>query len=77
MHKDDWPSFADELSRKMLDQADLALKRFAEKEIDVFELKRTLGAIYDTASGLANRADLDVVATYYDKVEKAIVRKFQ
>lgn len=65
-----WEDFNGELGRKMLEQVELAVKRFQTKEISVFELKRTIGAIYDTASGLAPREDLKTVADIFTKVEK-------
>ncbi|NIH77339.1 hypothetical protein FHV99_004591 [Ochrobactrum sp. P20RRXII] len=70
-----WQDFTGELGRKMLDQAQLAIQRFETKEIGLLELKRTIGAVYDTASGLAPQEDLQVVAAIYDKVEKACERQ--
>lgn len=68
---DDWPSFADELSRKTSDQLQLWMDRYDRGVIGLATTLSVVSALYDATSGLVHRDLMDLIADVHKELLEA------
>lgn len=68
---DDWPTFAEELGRKSLTVVEKWMKAHEAGKITRKELFILVSGVYDTISGLAPKADANVIANVFEEIRRA------